>query len=50
MNDVTGEVIADVQSTLQVNFPIAGLQDFGAATKKWKVGETTLTIPATCQF
>ena len=50
MSDVSKEAIADMKSTLKVDFPISGLQDFGAATKSWTFNGTKHTIPATCMF
>ena len=50
MGDVSKEAIADVESTLKVEFPITGLQDFNAATKAWTFNEKKHTIPATCKY
>ena len=49
MGDVSKEAIADVKSTLKVEFPITGLQDFNTATKTWSFNEKKHTIPATCK-
>jgi hypothetical protein len=50
MGDVSKEAIADVNSTLKVEFPISGLQDFGAATKTWTFKEKKYTIPVNCKY
>ena len=50
MSDVSKEAIAHVKSTLKVEFPISGLQDFGAATKSWTYNGTKHIIPATCML
>ena len=48
MKDVSTEAIADVKSTLKVEFPITGLLDFAAATKMWTFNEKKHTIPISC--
>ena len=49
MGDVSKEAIADVKSTLKVEFPITGLQDFSSTTKSWIINEKKHTIPETCE-
>jgi hypothetical protein len=49
MGDVSKEGLADANSTLKVEFPITGLQDFGAASKMWTYNGKNRAIPVTCK-
>jgi hypothetical protein len=50
MADVSQDALADVKSVLKVEFPITGLQDFGATTKTWTFNGKKYTIPSTCEY
>jgi hypothetical protein len=50
MADVSKEAIADVNSTLKVEFPISSFQDVNAVKKNWTLNEKTRIIPDTCEL